>query len=68
MTVLAEGIESSAVADRLQSLDCDDLQGYWIARPMVCSEVLDWADQHAAGNLLAVADGVEIGAGTLPAS
>ena len=68
MSVLAEGIESSAVADRLQSLECDDLQGYWIARPMVCSEVLDWADQHAAGNHLADADGVEIGAGTLPAS
>ena len=48
MSVLAEGIESGSVADRLEELDCDDLQGYWIARPMVSGDVLSWAKEHAA--------------------
>jgi diguanylate cyclase (GGDEF)-like protein len=47
MSVLAEGIETAEVADRLQDLQCDDLQGYWIARPMVAADVLGWAGRHA---------------------
>ena len=48
LTVLAEGIETSAVADQLEGLNCDDLQGYWIARPMVAADVMPWAIEHAA--------------------
>ena len=47
MTVLAEGIESRATADHLERLECDDLQGFWIARPMIASEVMPWAGAHA---------------------
>ncbi|WP_257570848.1 bifunctional diguanylate cyclase/phosphodiesterase [Streptomyces sp. NP160] len=32
--VVAEGVESAAVADRLRDLGCDELQGYWVGRPM----------------------------------
>ena len=48
MTVLAEGIETSAIADQLEGLNCDDLQGYWIARPMVAADVMPWATDHAS--------------------
>jgi EAL domain-containing protein (putative c-di-GMP-specific phosphodiesterase class I) len=51
MTVLAEGIETSESADQLEQLDCDDLQGYWIARPMIAAEVLPWAREHEAARL-----------------
>jgi diguanylate cyclase (GGDEF)-like protein/PAS domain S-box-containing protein len=39
MRVVAEGVETSYQADLLESLDCDELQGYLIARPMACSEI-----------------------------
>jgi len=55
LTVLAEGIETRGAADQLESLNCDDLQGYWIARPMVAAAVLPWAAQHAATPTAAVA-------------
>ena len=34
MTVLAEGVEDAATADRLRSFGCDRAQGYHIGRPM----------------------------------
>ena len=48
LTVLAEGIETRDAADQLEDLNCDDLQGFWIARPMVAADVLPWAEAHAA--------------------
>ncbi len=51
LTIVAEGVETEATASRLSEMDCDDLQGFWFARPMVAAEVLDWASEHAAGRL-----------------
>ncbi|MEX2284896.1 MAG: EAL domain-containing protein [Gemmatimonadota bacterium] len=34
MRVVAEGVETDLQADMLKGLDCDELQGYLIARPM----------------------------------
>ncbi|WP_426566302.1 putative bifunctional diguanylate cyclase/phosphodiesterase [Angustibacter sp. McL0619] len=48
LSIVAEGVESEATASRLVELECDDLQGFWFARPMVASEVLGWASEHAA--------------------
>ena len=58
LTIVAEGVETEATASRLSEMDCDDLQGFWFARPMVAAEVLEWASEHAAGRLRrpAVAD------------
>jgi EAL domain-containing protein (putative c-di-GMP-specific phosphodiesterase class I)/PAS domain-containing protein len=33
-TVIGEGVERRAEADRLRRLHCDAIQGYWVARPM----------------------------------
>ncbi len=51
LSIVAEGVETAATAARLVELDCDDLQGFWFARPMVASEVLTWASEHAANRV-----------------
>jgi diguanylate cyclase (GGDEF)-like protein len=43
LTIVAEGVETEAAAERLRQLRCDDLQGFWFARPMVAGDVLGWA-------------------------
>jgi diguanylate cyclase (GGDEF)-like protein len=48
LSIVAEGVESAQVAARLLELECDDLQGFWFARPMVADDVLGWAETHAA--------------------
>jgi EAL domain-containing protein (putative c-di-GMP-specific phosphodiesterase class I) len=47
LTIVAEGVETEAAALRLHLLECDDLQGFWFARPMVAADILDWASMHA---------------------
>jgi EAL domain-containing protein (putative c-di-GMP-specific phosphodiesterase class I) len=49
LSIVAEGVETAATAARLVELECDDLQGFWLARPMVAAEVLGWAARHADG-------------------
>ena len=53
LSIVAEGVETRAAAERLHQLDCDDLQGFWFARPMVAADVMPWATDHARS----VADG-----------
>ena len=49
LTIVAEGVETEAAAERLRQLRCDDLQGFWFARPMVAGDVLGWAGRRSAG-------------------
>ncbi len=46
LDVVAEGIESEEIWDRLQLMGCDYGQGYWIARPMPIDELLAWIGDH----------------------
>jgi diguanylate cyclase (GGDEF)-like protein/PAS domain S-box-containing protein len=39
MRVVAEGVETDHEAEMLKGLDCDEMQGYLIARPMDASDV-----------------------------
>lgn len=41
--VIAEGVESVECADLLQTIQCNILQGYWIAKPMMANDLLKWA-------------------------
>jgi diguanylate cyclase (GGDEF)-like protein len=42
LTVVAEGVESSAICDRLRDLGCDAGQGTFIAAPHPCAVVKEW--------------------------
>lgn len=42
LTVVAEGVETQGQRDVLLDLGCDELQGYFYARPMRASAVLGW--------------------------
>jgi EAL domain-containing protein (putative c-di-GMP-specific phosphodiesterase class I) len=42
LRVVAEGIETEGVMERLQELDCDVAQGYFISRPVPADELVRW--------------------------
>jgi EAL domain-containing protein (putative c-di-GMP-specific phosphodiesterase class I) len=42
LRVVAEGIETSTVAEHLRRLGCDVGQGFWLAHPMPAHEATDW--------------------------
>lgn len=46
MHVVAEGVESHPQADLLHALNCDELQGYLIARPMPAEETTHYIARH----------------------
>lgn len=52
MKVVAEGVESKEVMDRLREWGCDIAQGYFISRPMSLEDVEPWLERYAsqAGN------------------
>ncbi|MFV0457447.1 MAG: putative bifunctional diguanylate cyclase/phosphodiesterase [Actinomycetales bacterium] len=58
LVVVAEGVETSQVMDRLLRLGCDEAQGWYIARPMPGSALLEWASRQGVvveGNQIASA-------------
>ncbi|MDQ4688021.1 EAL domain-containing protein [Janthinobacterium lividum] len=48
LTVTAEGVESAADADVLRHAGCDELQGYYFARPMPQAHFRAWLAQTTA--------------------
>jgi diguanylate cyclase (GGDEF)-like protein len=51
LCVVAEGIETVEVAERLLEIGCDTGQGYFISRPLPHDELTQWLEQRAAGKL-----------------
>jgi EAL domain-containing protein (putative c-di-GMP-specific phosphodiesterase class I) len=43
LVVVAEGVETVAAADRLCAMGCDELQGFFFARPLPPAQALAWA-------------------------
>lgn len=43
LEVVAEGVESEAVWDRLAALGCDTAQGYFVGRPLPADQFRNWA-------------------------
>lgn len=44
--IVAEGVETDYEADILQDLECDEIQGYLIARPMHAVDVASFLRTH----------------------
>lgn len=42
LTVVGEGVETKEVWDLLQTLGCDEAQGYFVARPMPAADLPGW--------------------------
>jgi EAL domain-containing protein (putative c-di-GMP-specific phosphodiesterase class I) len=39
---VAEGVENEALLNKLRELNCDEAQGYFIAKPMPFDEFVEW--------------------------
>ncbi len=48
LKVTAEGVPDRACWDRLKELECDDAQGFYIARPMVASDLKAFLNRRRA--------------------
>ena len=47
-TIVAEGVESQEVLDRLRAQGCDLAQGFHISRPLLEHDLREWLREHAA--------------------
>jgi len=47
LNIVAEGVETDEVYQRLVQLGCDNVQGYHISRPMDSDKVIDWLRQSS---------------------
>ena len=54
MTVVAEGVENASILKQLQTLGCDDAQGYHFAKPLAFDAFGAWVAKHAERNAVAV--------------
>ncbi|GAA2375961.1 hypothetical protein GCM10010170_079800 [Dactylosporangium salmoneum] len=48
MHVVAEGVEDAATWQELSALGCDEIQGYFLGRPMPAGDVIGWLGSHRA--------------------
>ncbi|MBP2550981.1 EAL domain-containing protein (putative c-di-GMP-specific phosphodiesterase class I)/GGDEF domain-containing protein [Neorhizobium galegae] len=46
--VVAEGVESAEASDLLQTMGCDEIQGFWLSRPMRADALKDWLADHTS--------------------
>jgi len=49
MRVIAEGVENESQLEYLKEIGCDLAQGYYFARPLPASEIVDLARKSAVG-------------------
>ncbi len=47
--VVAEGVETAAAAAMLAGMGCDEVQGYFFARPLEAEDFASWVASHHAG-------------------
>jgi EAL domain-containing protein (putative c-di-GMP-specific phosphodiesterase class I) len=51
LTVVAEGVESLDILQRLRELECDEAQGYYISKPMPSEQFAAWRERWYASAL-----------------
>jgi EAL domain-containing protein (putative c-di-GMP-specific phosphodiesterase class I) len=44
--VLAEGVETAETLRQLELLECDEVQGYLLSRPMPAERIEGWVTSH----------------------
>jgi diguanylate cyclase (GGDEF)-like protein len=49
LKVIAEGVESQEVWDRLRALGCDQAQGYYMSRPLRAADLTQWLTESPWG-------------------
>ena len=54
LKVVAEGVENASILAQLQTLGCDDAQGYHFAKPLAFDAFGAWVAKHAQSNAVAV--------------
>jgi EAL domain-containing protein (putative c-di-GMP-specific phosphodiesterase class I) len=52
MRLIAEGVETEAVLDRLREWDCDLVQGYHLSRPQAADHLTEWLRHRSAAPLI----------------
>lgn len=52
MKVVAEGLENAASMDLLKAMQCDAVQGYYIAKPMAPAQLQTWLEKNDADYFL----------------
>ncbi|MGH8183931.1 MAG: EAL domain-containing protein [Rhodanobacteraceae bacterium] len=48
LKVVAEGVETAEQLAFLRAQGCDEIQGYWVSRPLTAAACLEFLDRHAA--------------------
>jgi EAL domain-containing protein (putative c-di-GMP-specific phosphodiesterase class I) len=50
--VVAEGVETAEQLAFLRAQRCDEIQGYWLSRPLTAEACLDFLDRHTAASVV----------------
>ena len=50
LRTIAEGVESEELCKLLALFQCDEIQGYWLAPPMPCTEIPTFIRTYAEAN------------------
>jgi diguanylate cyclase (GGDEF)-like protein len=51
LSVVAEGVENLAILDKLRDLHCDEVQGYYMSKPLPLADFIAWRAKHNAKTL-----------------
>lgn len=49
LIVVAEGVESASISDKVIALGCDRGQGYYYSKPLAAAELTQWANERRVG-------------------
>jgi EAL domain-containing protein (putative c-di-GMP-specific phosphodiesterase class I) len=49
LKVVAEGVEDRAAVECLRGMGCDEIQGYYLSRPVPADEIIVWLEERPLG-------------------